>query len=77
MRLDLTEYIQEIIYSKNKRWMYVINLDEYVDIGTHGIALYRKNDEIVYFNSFGVKHVPKEIEKFIRHKNIKTNVFRI
>ena len=57
--------------------MYVINLDEYVDIGTHGIALYCKNDEIVYFNSFGVKHVPKEIEKFISHKNIQTNVFRI
>ena len=57
--------------------MYLINLDEYVDIGTHGIALNRKNDEIVYFNSFGVKHVPKEIEKFIRHKNIKTNEFRI
>ena len=26
---------------------------------------------------FGVEHVPKEIKKFIEHKNIKTNIFRI
>ena len=50
---------------------YVINLDEYADVGTHWITLYCKNDEIVYFNSSGVEHVLKEIEKFIRHKNIK------
>ena len=54
---------------------YVINLDEYADVGTHWIALYVKNIEIIYFHSFGVEHVPKEIEKFIRHKNIKTNIF--
>ena len=26
-------------------------------------------------DSFGVEHVFKEIEKFIKHKNIKTNIF--
>ena len=56
---------------------YVINLDEYEDVGTHWIALYVKNNEITYFDSFGVEHVPKEIKKFIGHKNIKTNIFRI
>ena len=50
---------------------YVINLDEYEDVGTHWIALYVKNHEITYFDSFGVEHIPKEIEKFIDHKNIK------
>ena len=30
-----------------------------------------------YFDSFGVEHVAKEVEKFIGHKNIKTNIFRI
>ena len=54
---------------------YLIN--EYADVGTHWIALFCKNNEIVYFNSFGVENVPKEIEKFIKHKNIKTNIFRI
>ena len=32
---------------------------------------------MVNFDSFGVEHVPKEIEKHIGHKNIKTNMFRI
>ena len=39
--------------------------------------MYVKNNEITYFDSFGVEHVPKEIKKFIGHKNIKTNIFRI
>ena len=56
---------------------YVINLDEYADVGTHWIALYVLNNEIIYFDSFGIEHVPKEIEKFIGHKNIKTNIFRV
>ena len=56
---------------------YVINLDEYADVGTHWIALYVKNSEIIYFDGFRVEHVPKEIEKFIGHKNIKTNIFRV
>ena len=60
-----------------KNRAYVINLDEYEDVGTHWIALYVKDNEITYFDSFGVKHVPKEIKKFIGHKNIKTNIFRI
>ena len=35
------------------------------------------NNNITYFNSFGVEHIPKEIKKFIRKKDIKTNIFRI
>ena len=60
-----------------KNGAYVINLDEYADAGTHWIALYVKNNEITYFDSFGVEHVPTEIKKFIGHQNIKTNIFRI
>ena len=45
--------------------------------GTHWIALHVKNDEVIYFDSFGVEHVPKEIKRFIEHKNTKTNIFRI
>ena len=30
-----------------------------------------------YFDSFGVEHIPKEIKKFVRNKNIITNIFRI
>ena len=55
----------------------VINLDEYSDIGTHWVALYVQNNNVTYFDSFGVEHIPKEIEKFISSKNIKINIFRI
>ena len=60
-----------------KNGAYVINLDAYADAGTHWIALYLKNNEAIYFDSFGVEHVPKEIIGFIGHKNSKTNIFRI
>ena len=60
-----------------KNGSYVISLDEYADVGTHWIALYVKNNEIIYLDSFGVEHIPKEIKRFIGHKNIKTNIFRI
>ena len=35
---------------------YVINLDEYSDIGTHWVALYVSNKDVTYFDSFGVEH---------------------
>ena len=35
------------------------------------------NNDVTYFDSFGVKHIPKEIVKFIGNKNIKKNIFRI
>ena len=60
-----------------KNGAYVINLDEYADAGTHWIALYVKNNEDIYFDSFDVEHVPKEITRFIGYKNTKTNRFRI
>ena len=60
-----------------KKGAYVINLDEYADVGTHWIALYVKNNEVIYFDSFGVACIPKEIKRFIGHKNIKINIFRI
>ena len=41
-----------------KKGAYVINLDEYHDIGTHWIALYVNNKIAIYFDSFGVEHIP-------------------
>ena len=32
---------------------------------------------LTYCDSFGVKNIPKEIRKFIRKKNIMTNIYRI
>ena len=41
------------------------------------IALCVNNNDVTYFDSFGVEHVPKEIKRFTEHKNIKTNIFRM
>ena len=70
------------VYSRNnlskiKDGAYVINLDEYESIGTHWIALYVNVNSMVYFDSFGVQHIPKEIRKFIGNKNISTNIYKI
>ena len=62
---------------KIKDGAYVINYDDCSDIGTHWIVLYVLNNDVTYFNSFGVEHIPKEIKAFFSNKNIKTNIFRI
>ena len=56
---------------------YIVNLDEYYDIETHWIVLYVLNNNFIYFDSFGVEHIPKEIKKFIDKSTIVTNIFRI
>ena len=70
------------VYSRNnlpqiRDGAYVINLDEFQSIRTNWIALYVNDDNIIYFDSFGVEHIPKEIKKFIGNKNIITNIYRI
>ena len=56
---------------------YVINLDEYPNVGTHWIALFCNRNEIVCFDSSGVDHVPEEIKEFAGNKNIIANIFRV
>ena len=40
---------------KIKNGGYIINLDENSDIGTHWVALYVQNNNVTYFDSFGVE----------------------
>ena len=68
-------------YSRNnlpkiKNAAYVINLDEYKSIGTHFIALHVNGNNGIYFDSFGVEYIPKEIKKLIGNKNIRTIIHR-
>ena len=47
------------VYSRNnlpkiKEGAYVINFDKYSDIETHWVALYIRNTNVTYFDSFGV-----------------------
>ena len=65
---------------KIKDGAYVINFDECSDIGTHWLDLHvswasprdANNNNVTYFDSFGVENIPKEIKTFIKNKNITT-----
>ena len=85
---EITEYYKNEprfngVYSKNnlpktiKKGVYAINLNEYENTGTRWVALIVKPKYTVYFDSFGVEHIPKEINKFISNKEIKANIFRL
>ena len=65
-------YSRDNLPDKIKDGVYVINLDEYSDIGTHWIALYLNNKTVTYF-----EHIPKEVKKFIGNRNIISNIYRI
>ena len=70
-------------YSRNnlpktiKKGAYVINLDEYENTGTHWIHLFVKTNEVIYFDSFGIEHIPKEIEHAIGNKEINASIYRL
>ena len=71
------------VYSRNnlpnkfKKGAYVINLDVYKNTGTHWVSLFVKANKVIYFDSFGIEHIPKEINKFINNNNIESNIFTI
>ena len=86
--IEISEYYKNEprfngIYSRNnlpnkiKKGAYVINLDEYENTGTHWVSLFVKANKVIYFDSFGIEHIPKEINKFIVNNKIKSNIFRI
>ena len=63
---------------KIKDGTYVIHLDEYSDIGTHWVALYVRDNDVTYFDSFGVERIPKEIKAFIDCSlSITIDIFKI
>ena len=73
------EYSRNNLPNKIKKGAYVINLDEYENTGTHWVTLFVKSKYTVYFDSFGIENIPKEINKFIGNKKIKVkaSIFRI
>ena len=41
------------------------------------MALWIHNNNVTYFDSFRVEHIPKEIKASFNNKNIITNIFKI
>ena len=74
--LDYGVYSRDNLPNKIKDGAYAINPDEYFEVATHWIALYSLNNNVTYFDNFGVEHIPKEIRKFIDNESI-INIFRI
>ena len=79
-------YSRNNLPNKIKKGASVINLDEYENSGTHWVSLFVKTNEVIYFDSFGVEHIPKEINKSIGNNDtkklsslerMKSNIFRI
>ena len=70
-------YSRNNLTNKIKKGAFGINLDEYENTGTHWVSLFVKTNEVIYFDSFGIEHIPKEINKFIGNSDIKSNIFRI
>ena len=75
-------YSRNNLPNKFQKGAYVKNLDEYENTGTHWVALFVKpkyttesgsSERTVYFDSFGIEHIPK----FIGNSDIKSNIFRI
>ena len=93
--IEISEYYKNEprfngVYSRNnlpktiKKGAYVINLDEYENTGTHLVALFVKTNEAIYFDGFGIEHIPTEINKFNNNttkssslERIESNIFRI
>ena len=70
-------YSRNNLPNKTKKGACVINLDEYENTGTHWVSLFVKANKVIYFDSFSIEHIPKEINKFINNNNIESNIFRI
>ena len=47
-----------------KKGVYIINLDEFENTGTRWVVLFVKSNEVIYFDSFGVEFIPKEIKVY-------------
>ena len=70
------------VFSRNnlpketKDRVFVINLDECADVGTHWFALFCNRNEIVYFDSFGVEHIfLKKLKNLLKIKTQKQIFF--
>ena len=84
---EIMDYFKDVegfkrVFSRNslpklKNGAYVINLDHSENTGTHWVVIFMKKDEVIYFDSFRIEYIPKEIMKKIGNKDIKTNIFRI
>ena len=64
----------DIVYSRNnlskiKDGTYVTNVGERKSTGAHWIVLYVNDDNVTYFDRFGVELIPKELKIYRKQKS--------
>ena len=67
------EFIQEIIYLIKQKMGYM----EYSSIGIYWTALYALSNNVTYFDSSGVEHIPKKKLNNIKGSLITAIIFKI
>ena len=60
-------YSRDNLPDNIKDGAYVVNLDELSDTRSHWIAIYVNIKTVMYFDSFAVEHISKEIKKIINN----------
>ena len=65
---------------KVNEMLIILNLDDSNDIkyqgGTHWTAIYKKGNDVLYFDSFGIKP-PKEVTQYFNNELIAYNTYQI
>ena len=68
-------YSRDNLPEKIKDGAYIINFDEYADVGTHFIAVFCNKSQIVYFDNFDVQMFLKKLRRFLVIKTKKLAFF--
>jgi hypothetical protein len=53
----------------------IVNLNDLGEKGSHWICCVRKNDKALYYDSFGIIHMPKQVEKCFLNSVGADNIF--
>ena len=64
-------FYSRINLPKLKNGAYVINLNHIENTGTHWVVIFVREDEVIYFDSFDVEYIPKEIMEKMKKKTLK------
>ena len=53
----------------------IVNLNDLGEKGSHWVCAIRKNNKCLYYDSFGVIHMPKQVEKCLLNSVGKNNMY--
>ena len=80
-RFAQNEYLNHLInpsFQGVTDFLYYLLRMKIIDIGTHWLSLcvHNNNNNVIYFNSFGVEHIPKEIKAFINRPSSSASIIK-